>query len=294
MSTTKVRILSAIAAGIIMVGGAWLLNQKSSAMQEPAASEDASGLSIRKHIPVSDSDRDGVPDWQDKLIDSEPIYLDELSTTSEPFVPPDTLTGQISYKFFHDLMILDLYGLVEDAGDELVEGAIAEMEEATQERIYTKDDLVSVVKTNSQGALRAYGNLVAGTIFFYQTNDANEFQIYQQMTEDKNPRHLERLAVIEKQYDDIITALVKLEVPEDYVFEHLAVVNALSALKQNTYAMQLFFDDPFYASIRYRRLADDVLALNDAITNLYNRLHGEERIQFADNETLPVMVELLQ
>lgn len=293
MSGVQIRIFSAIAIGVVMITSALVVRATHgpSETEQPNTAQ-ASVLSERKHIKVVDSNSNNVPDWQENLIDSEPIYLDATST--EPYEPPDTVGGQFAFRYYEDLVTLQTLGMLEDTREELVNSAIAELEKQTEAPTYTEDDLRHVVTTEDPNALRAYGNLVAGTIFHYQTDEENEYQIFQRMTQDENPRHLEKLAKIEEQYDNIITALLELEVPEQYTFEHLAIVNSFSELRETVRAMQLYFEDPLHTIVRYRQLHGDVVGMNNAIHSLYDALYLDENIQFAENETLPVLVELLE
>lgn len=275
-----------------MVSAALVMNfNNKKAVSATVDQEGAIALSDRRHIQIIDSNEDGVPDWQANLIDSEPIYLD--ATTSEPYVPPDTVTGQFSARFFRDLITLESFGLLADTKEELIEAAIKDLEEKTAEQIYTETDLKNISVVTDKEALRTYGNLVAGTVLYYQTTDEHELAVFERMTSSNNPRHLEKLAVIEKQYDDIVNGLLELEVPSKYIIEHLAIVNSFSALRHNVYAMQLYFDDPFYTSMRYRRLAADVVGMNIAIHNLHDALYLDENIQFEDDDTMPILVTLL-
>jgi len=291
MTSAKIRIFASAGFGVIIVTLAFIMNLSQENNPEPEV-DNALAISTRKHIEVVDSDKDGVPDWQANLIDSEPIYLD--ATNTEPYVPPDTLTGQYSARFFRDSLSLDSFGALQENKGGLIEGTIRDMEEETKEKIYVRSDLENIVVVTNPDGLRTYGNLVAGNIFYYQTDEENEVVIFNKFLQEENPRYLEKLTVIEQQYDNIIGALLKLEVPEKYVFEHLSILNKFSALKENVVGMQLYFDDPFYTAMRYRRITTDVLNTNISIMSLYDALYLDEKIEFADDEALPVLVELLQ
>ncbi len=290
MGGAQTRILIAILTGIILVTGAFWYNYTRPEVTLDTALESA-GLSDRRHIPVSDSNIDGVPDWQDNLIDTEPIFIDASSTNE--YEISDTLTDQFSVRFFEDILTLDANGVLEEATDDLVEAAMKELEEKTKETLYTESDL-NIISTTDPKALNVYGNLVAGNIILFQTKDKTEEEVFFQLTKDENPRHLEKLAAIETQYKDTITALLELETPEQYTFEHLAIVNSLSALEANAAGMQQYFDDPLVAAVRYRRLQADALNLRDGIISLYNTLYLDEGIPFQENQSLRVLAEVFQ
>lgn len=291
MSGAQIRIFTAGLIGIIMVGGAFVLSAKNKKDAE-VADNTSSVLGTRKHIPVTDSNQDGVPDWQAQIVGKDPIYLDASSTNA--YVPSNTLMGEFAIRYYEDVMLLEAAGLLEESEDDLIAAAIAELEEKTEEPHYTRDDLKNVIQTYDPDALRAYGNLVAGNIFYYQTDDEHELEIFSRLIEDNNPKHIEKLVVIEQQYQNIIEALLELEVPEQYVFEHLKIVNSFSALKTTAAALQLYLDDPLTSLVRYRQIYADVLGMNRAVNSLYDALYLDDEIEFAENESLRVLAELLQ
>ena len=276
-----------------MISGAFLMKKNTAAVTETGAGEEISNVQsvARKHIPVNDSDLDCVPDWQAVLADSERIYLD--STSTEPYVPPDTVTGQFSVPYFQEVLALQNVGLPDDALNEFTSMKIEELEAMTQERIYTEADLPNLVNTQDPEALRAYGNLVAGHIYYGINTEETEFEVFTRLTQDKNPKHLEKLADIEAQYEAVIETIRTLEVPESYIFEHLAVLNSLSAMKENVVGMQHYFDDSIYMLMRYRRIAEDTLGMSDSLKHLYDGLYLDDKIQFEENDALPVVVSLL-
>ena len=287
MSEAKYRIYTAIIVGIVMVSGALYYNLTH---EPPQADTGTSALqSERKHIAVVDSDNDGVPDWQDDLIDTEPIFLN--ATNTEPYVMPDTVTGQLVYQFTNDVTALDSLGLLSANKETLVRETILDLEKKTAAHKYAETDLTNIITTSDPEALQAYGNLVALTIVTNKTSEENELEIFSRMTADNNPKHLEKLKVIEDQYTAIIDTLLTMDVPQQYIFEHLAIVNSFSELKQDVYGMQLFFDDPTYTSMRYRRFYGNVLGMASVLHDLYDALYLDEKIPFADDDPLRILVD---
>ena len=292
MNNAQVRIIGAFLAGLAMVAGAFFIERPTT---EPAVVDETGGvtLSERKHIPISDTDADGRPDWEQNLTIVNAASTEDASST-DTYTPPDTVGGQLGLQLFGELVTLQKMGMYEEVEDEFIGLAVDELERLTAAPTFSVDDLKNTAEVTNETALRTYGNLVAGTIFFYQTDDENEFQVFQRMAVDGNPKHLEKLAIIEQQYTDIINALLELEVPQSYTFEHLAIVNSFSELRQDVAAMQLFFKDPLYTSARYSRFTADVLGMNQAIFSLYDALYLDEQISFGENDALPILVELLQ
>ncbi len=292
LSRAKLKIFAAVFVGTFLVGGSFYLKAQREPMAVASNTESAPTLGVRKYIPVVDSNLDGVPDWQAELVEGEPIFVDASST--EPYVPPDTVSGQFVYKFNQDVTTLDVYGLLDEHRADLIEASVKHIEKETMEEIYTEADLTSIVATTDKEALKAYGNLVAGTFYTFLVSEETEYEIFDRMTADGNPKHIEKLKVIEGQYDKMITYLLNMQVPEQYVFEHLAIVNGLSAMRENVYGMQLLFDDPYYTAGRYRRFIEDFLVMKNAVSSLYDALYLDEKIVFTDQDNLRVLMNDLQ
>ncbi len=291
MKPATLRIITASLIGVILVGGSLYYSQQQE-VQEVSAVEETVTIGERKHIPVVDSDLDGVPDWQAELVEGEPIFVD--ASTTEEYVPPDTVTGQFVHHLNQDIATLEVYGMLDETREDLVEAAVKELEKRTMEEIYTKNDLTNITTVNNPDSLRSYGNIVANTYYNFLTGDESEFQVFDRLTREGNPKHIEKLKVIEGQYDGMITYLLAMEVPEQYVFEHVAIVNALSAMRENVYGMQLLFEDPYYTAARYRRFIEDFLVMKNAVQALYDALYLDEKIMFAEQDALRVLINDLQ
>lgn len=281
MESFKTKILPAILAGSALVAVAYYADQK---RPDPVATANAFEVT-RKHIPVQDSNEDGVPDWQAQVIGTDPIYLETESTGV--YEPSDTVTGRIAYEVMTDQNIdpdSNYYHILKDIH---ARKYIKQLLDETKEPIYTADDLVNIIETNDKDALHAYGNLVGGIIYYHQDDSGVlERDVFDRYVRDKNPKHLETLAGIEGQYQAIIDELLVLETPSQYVDQHLAIVNAFSALRHDVYAMQIYFEDPLFTTTRLGRYDNDVMDVSRSIIGLYNALYLVEKITFEPNETL--------
>lgn len=291
MSPAKLRIFTATLIGVILVGGSLYLSLQHDA-QVVSGAEETLTIGARKHIPVVDSDQDGVPDWQAELVDGEPIFIDASST--EVYIPPDTVTAQFVHHLNQDIATLDAYGMLEETREDLVEAAVKELEKRTMEEIYTVDSLTNVVAIENKESLHAYANIVAGSYYTFFENAESEYVIFDRLTADGNPKHIEKLKEIEGRYDAQINHLLKMEVPERFTFEHIAIVNGLSAMRENVYGMQLLYDDPYYTAARYRRFIEDFLVMKNAVWALYDALYLDEKIMFTEEDALRMLINDLQ
>lgn len=292
MSNPRNRIFAAILVGIIMIGGAIFYGQKAgeeNAQQQKVA---AAGLAPtdRKHIPITDSDKNGIPDWQEQIIDAEPIFIDASSTLE--LQPPKNFTEQFADDMFQDMLTLDELGLLSEGREQLINAGISSLIERTEETGYTEADLNSV-SAHDPEALRAYGNLVAGHIYYGVGQGSSEYTLFEEMVRTGNPRYLEELKSIERDYEAVISTLLELEVPEQYTFEHLVIVNSLAAMKSDVAAMQLHFDDPLLAFVHSNRYPVDLLGMRNGLFDLYDRLYLSDHVLFQENDSLPAVVTLL-
>lgn len=288
MESFKTKILPAILAGSALVAVAYYAEQQ---RPDPVATANAFEVT-RKHIPVQDSNADGVPDWQAQVIGTDPIYID--TDTTGPYIPDDTITGRFMYDIMRDNALepdTPFYNVIKDHyADQYIE----RLKNETREPIYTAEDLTNIIETTDKDALHAYGNLVGGIIYYHQETEELETDIFERYMRDKNPKHLEVLATIEGEYQAIINDLLELETPSQYVDAHLAIINGFSAIRHDVYAMQVYFDDPLFTTTRLGRYDNHIRFVSSSIVSLYDALYLEEKITFEPNETLRYWADRLR
>lgn len=235
----------------------------------------------RTHIEVLDSNKDGIPNWQDELRENEPLVLNEA--TSTPYEAPESLTGTFALRFFEDAVRAQNYGAFGMTNEELVAEATQTLAEEAQDELYTEADLTIDPNTDPL-TLKAYGNAVAAIILSQSNTSDSEAVILQDVLRYNDPQRLQDLEPIAQSYDIMVTGMLALSVPQSYSEEHLNLVNALSAIREDIRGMQLLYEDPLYTLLRMKRYEDDALGLSNAVLNLFNTLYLEDSIHWNEHE----------
>lgn len=206
-----------------------------------------------------DSDTDGLKDWEEILLGTDPDKADtdgdgtsdskEAATGRNPLVkgPNDkakdvtkdstikqnlTPTDVVARDFFARYAELNQLGLTSDKGSqaELIAQVIKNGVVLSTPKIYTqKDILISV--DSSAAAIRRYGNELGAIFIKYNNPNArNEMVIAKESVDQEDPDILKELDPIVASYKNIISEIVKIPAPQVLSVNHLELVNAMSIL----------------------------------------------------------------
>ena len=287
MNSPQTRIITAFVIGLFLVGGAFW---KAQTRPEPTvnnAGPIVASLDTREYIPVVDSNDDGVPDWQDQIVDGEPIYID-TSTSTEPYVIPDTLTAKYAIQYYTDTAALANFGLLDNVKDDLITNTVEQLRRETAPTPYDITQ-INTVYTKDPEARKAYGGLAAAIIYTYSSEDLNEYEAFQSFIKTDTPEMRAAFERIEGQYDHMITDLLALETPSDLAQLHVNLINSLLALKTDTKAMSQYYQDPLFTHVRYQGFSNDVITFMNALIEIYNTLYLEG-IRFEPDNAMSVMI----
>lgn len=279
MVDSQKRIAGAFLAGTALVAFAFIISRESSA-------QDLGGIVVeRKDIKTSDSNSDGVPDWQDGLMQDEPIILPTASSTYEE---PTTVTGKFALRFFEDYVRSKAYGAFGDTNDELVNEATSILAEQAADELFTEEHIV-VFPQNDTQTLHSYGNQVALIILAHPNKGDSEAIILQDYMRYGKPERLLDLKPIALAYTTMVKELLETPVPEGHVVQHLNLVNALNAIREDIRGMEKVEEDPLYTLLRMKRYEDDVLGLSNAFTQLFNALH-DKNVRWSESEPVTELI----
>lgn len=282
MVDSQKRIAGAFLVGAALVAGAFVLS-KQTANTQTQGSVIATESPKREYVEIVDSNKDGVPDWQDALLNTEPISLLEASST---YQVPTTVTGKFAVGFFEDYVRSKTYGVFGDTQEELVTKSTQKLAEQAIDELFTEKD-ITIFPLNDTQTLKAYGNHIASIILAHPNNGDSEVVILQDSIRYDKPERLDDLAPIALAYTTMIKELLEAPVPEKYVHNHLNLINALNAVREDIRGMQKINTDAMYTLLRMKRYEDDVLGMSNAITNIFDTLYLQDTVRWEDAE--PVM-----
>jgi hypothetical protein len=263
------KIVGAFIVGFAMVAGAYVFSnfgkptgvyettQQVATVQEAAA---------RKAIEVSDVDGNGIEDWRDEFITTEPIILG--SSVNTDYVAPDTLTGQTGVQFIENVVQNRTNGGF-STDEDVISNTIEQLKQETSVAIYDTPNVEIIFDWEAED-IRTYANAVATAIIVNnETNLENELLILQDILNRNDQSRIKELETLSEVYRLTRDAVLEVPVPDMFVKEHLDLVNALHAVHNDILGMTYTYDDPVYSLLRLRRYEDDIFGMIQALENMY-------------------------
>jgi len=267
------RIIGACIIGFALVVGAYTFSnfgQPRTATQQSAALV-AADTTPRVAIAVQDVDGNGIEDWRDEFITTEPIVINENPADYEP---PSTLTGQLGINFFQDYLQSKTYGPFGREQEEVITDTVEVLTQQTAYELYDTPDIIILREWEDADIVR-----YANTIALAMTNNnvdgsAAELDILQQTLETKepNPANIAELQALSNAYQAMRDQTLSTPVPAFMVKEHLDLINTYNAIHEDIKAMTIAANDPAFALIRLKRYQDDAAGLGFALENIYTGL----------------------
>lgn len=282
------RIAGAFLIGGALVATAFFLSRELDEETQMGTVVEAGAA--RSYIDIEDENGDGVPDWRDALIDTEPIVIDQSTSTYER---PKTVTGKYAINFLEDFLRAKTHGVFGDSQEELVAHTNKALAESAIDVLFTEDD-ITIVETEDSSVLKAYGNHIATIALSSNASTENEVIILQDTLQYNKPERLLDLDPIAADYVNMVKQMLEAPVPAKYAKEHLDLLNAYNAIREDIKGMQKLYSDPMYTFIRLKRYEDDVLGMSNAVKNLYDALYLRDKIEWTENEPASRLLGLIR
>ncbi len=268
----KIRIGGAVIAGIIIIFGA--LKVSAERNFSPEASVIVATAPERTYIESSDSNHDGVKDWEENLserfpsIDTAPMVAGASTSNPSSYTPPTTLTGKFTVAFFEDYMKGKSMGRDYSDPSAFIGNAVTAIQKNTQSTKHTRLEL-TIVPTTPE-SLHEYGNEFVSMMMRTDAHEENLPEAILQTALMKNDKSLlEKLAPFEEMYASTITETTSMPVPEELIEEHLAFMNAVEAILLNIRSMRIALDDPLFTLGRLSSFEPAKAELTEALKSMY-------------------------
>ncbi len=281
------RIAGAFLVGATIVAGAFIVRSHTGTQNNQGALV-STALSERQYIETGDSNKDGVPDWQDALQKEKPLLL--ATTSSSTYKKPTTVTGKFAVQFFEDYLLSKKNGVFGDTKEELLKKAMQRLAQQSIDELFSEKDITLFPDSDSQ-TLHDYGNRIASVILAHPNKGDSEGIILQDYVRYQKPERLLDLDPIALAYTTIMKDLLATPVPNTYVKEHLDLTNAVNAVKEDVRAMQKVETDPMFTLLRLKRYQDDVLGLSNALSNVFNALYLRDTVRWNEGEAVTNLIE---
>ncbi len=274
MLDSQKRIAGAFLVGATLVAVTFVMGGRT-VPPSPSGSLSATVVE-REYVKPTDSNGDGVPNWQEELLQEDTIVVPAASST---YKEPNTVTGKFALRFFEDFVRSNMYGAFGKSKEEIAQQSAQVLIDQAVDELLTEKDITHF-DTDSTQALRVYANQVALILTAHPNTNDNEAIILQDYLRYGKPERLKEIEPIALAYTTIVKNLLETQVPQAYVKQHLDLLNALNAVREDVRGMQKIEDDPMYTLVRFKRYPDDVLGMSNAISNLFNALYLEGGVRF--------------
>ena len=289
------RIGVPVFVGIALIGAAFYVRQ--SEVSKASASDQViavvSSEKLRAYQETKDTDGDGVRDWLEELHGTDPMVFDEkieIVTVSEEsgeqsiYKEPTTFTGRFAQAFFKEMILTQagVEGPPPKTQEALITEAVNTIVHEAQDVLYVQKD-IDVLYDTDFVHLREYGNELAFIFTKNLVSDDPEPVILQRALDTNNPDELSKLEPIAHAYQEMENDLQAISVPSSLIKEHLDLLNAVAALREDVAAMQRAFIDPLYTMARMKRYEDDADGLYLSLNNM-RAIFERENIFYTDDE----------
>jgi len=261
------KIIGAAVIGFALVGGAYTVSSIGAERPVPqAASVQASQPAARVSIAVTDNDRNGIEDWRDEFITTEPIFLNQATTT---YTPPDTLTEELGINFMENIIRARGYGPFGRTDEEVIGETVNILTEVTAHDLYDTPDIFILEQWNEQDVVN-YANTIAASINRNDLPDMqSELAILENILTSGDTSRVTELNSLAEAYARNRDDALNTPVPVILVKEHLDLINTFHAIHKDIEAMAEALDDPAFALLRLKRYEDDASGLGFAMQNMF-------------------------
>jgi len=268
------RIVGATVLGLALVAGAFtyqsLTRPPADLSQQASAQRAATEALPRVAIDVTDNNNNGIEDWRDEFVTTQPVVLDQ--STSSAYAPPDTLTGQMGIEFMQNMILAKGYGPFGRSEDQVIDDTVTQLADVTAHELYDTPDVI-VLNEWTDEDVRNYANTVAATVYRHSIPgmEGELFILHDILNGGQQDRlpELETLAEVYKNYRD---DTLQIPVPAFLVKEHLDLINSYHAIFNDIEAMTLAVDDPAQTLLRLKRYEDDATGLAYSFQNMFESL----------------------
>jgi hypothetical protein len=274
------KIVGATVIGFALVGGAYTLSNFGVHTVNTLPAAVSVATEPRAALTVTDGNNNGIEDWRDDFVTTEPIILNAASTT---YVLPDTLTGKVSINFLEDIIRAKNYGPFGSTQEEVIQNTINNLAKETEIKLYDTPDIDIMTRWDDEDILN-YANTVAATIYNNSIPDMDgELEILHDVVTNGRKERLPELETLAGVYANYRDDTIKIPVPAFLAKEHLDLINTYNALHEDIRAMSLTYSDPAVALLRLKRYQDDAEGLAKALQNMYFALEPYAALVTADD-----------
>lgn len=264
------RVVGATVIGFALVFGAYVLSNFGEPRYAPqTAAVQTTESTARVAIEVVDEDNNGIEDWRDDFVITEPVVVDKQASD---YTPPDTLTGQMSISFMEGIIRSRGYGPFGSTEEEVIASTVDILSKETDVSLYDTPDVI-IMEDWDEDAIVQYANTAARVLYNNSVPDLeSELFILHDVLSNKAENRVSELVTLASVYKNYRDGMLQIPVPAILTKEHLDLINAYHALYNDIDAMTLAQSDPAVTLLRLKRYEEDVEGMAYALDNLYTAI----------------------
>lgn len=262
-----------IALGVV-VGGtvtAFLVFRFSSTPSVPLALAPTVRSVSSPTLPETDTDRDGLPDWEEALWKSNPVLDDsdndgtpdgeEVRKNRNPAIAgpndlitaqtsapanniavqaPPTRTTEVSRKLLMSLLAFSQNGDIDQTGINTLAGSLTNTLKQNAAVAYNAND-INVSANTDRASVQRYANVVVKTLQDYAAAIPDTITLTEHIPSSDTQSGL---ATLEGGYQNTLSTLEKTPVPRDAVPLHIAFLNAFREITLDVGMIGSIYKDP--------------------------------------------------
>ncbi len=244
-----------------------------------------------------DTDKDGIPDWEESLWGTDPtkkettpgisdsVAIEKLKKeqTAEnnrglPSIKEDstklTETDKFSRELFATVVSLNQNGAMDQATADKISSSLADqIKNSPPRKVFALADL-KIVKNDTAQAVKNYNAALENLQKKYPVR-GSVLDILQRFSADGNKPDVSVLSELDsiiKQIQSIINAVARMEVPQSLASSHLDFLNALQRLLENINDIKLYETDTILALGAISQYDKNTKTLQTATLKLSNAI----------------------
>jgi len=289
------RVTAAFAFGGALILAAYTFSDYGSPAQiptDPSKGIVAAVAPERPYIASTDSNNDGIPDWQEALQNTTPLTISAGANST--YSSPTTLTDQFAVVFFESMVRNKQNGEFAQSPEDLAQKAAAYLMKEATIPVYTLEDII-ITSANSRTDIARYNSDMETALnnATPKTPLRNELDIVKDAMDKSSEATLAELDPIIAGYEQILASFLAVRTPSSLAREHLTLVNSVSALLSNIQGMRVSLSDPLLSLMHIQQYQASVTALTQALQAIEAKLKKAGVTYYQSTETWRGMIEVL-
>lgn len=246
IATGNIRIVAAFSIAVFFVALAWKLGASPVTPRNLAAVRTLHAHDVKEDFQETDTDRDGLPDWQEALMGTNPdkadsdgngitdaneprvsirnILAEAAASSSEGLLPEDAIGSRLIGEYIY---LKEKNAYTSERGTHLGEGLANYVTFNTKFTPYTADDITENFDSSTESIERHRKALQKALDPFLGIKEP-EFLLYAQFVKNGDTTALGELRARAALYQSVAEDVLQIPAPHDIANVHLEIANALS------------------------------------------------------------------